>query len=47
MDPILAMADALPEAQGLGEAARVTEQNYSELLDKIQKFKDDNPRQVE
>ncbi len=47
MDPILAMADALPEAQGLGDAARVTEQNYSELLDKIQKFKDDNPRQVE
>jgi hypothetical protein len=47
MDPILAMADALPEAQGLGEAARVTEQNYSELLEKIQKFKDDNPRQVE
>jgi len=47
MDPILAMAEALPEAKGLGEAARVTERNYTELLDKIQKFKDENPGQVE
>ena len=47
MDPILAMAEALPEAKGLGEAARVTERNYTELLDKIQKFKDENPGEVE
>ena len=47
MDPILAMAEALPEAEGIGDAAKVTERNYSELLDKIQKFKDENPREVE
>ena len=47
MDPILAMAEALPEADGLTEAAKVTERNYSDLLDKIQKFKDQNPGEVE
>ena len=47
MDPILAMAEALPEAQGLNEAARVTERNYTELLDKIQKFKDSHPNEFE
>lgn len=47
MDPILAMAAALPEAKGIQDAAKVTEMNYSDLLDKIQKFKTDNPSQVE
>ena len=47
MDPILAMAEALPEARGLSDAAKVTERNYSDLLQKIQKFKDENPGNVE
>jgi hypothetical protein len=47
MDPILAMAEQLPEARGLSDAARVTERNYSDLLEKIKKFKEDNPSDVE
>jgi len=47
MDPILAMAEALPEAKGIRDAAKVTELNYSELLEKIQKFKEENPGESE
>ena len=47
MDPILAMAEKLPEARGLSDAARVTERNYSDLLEKIKKFKEDHPGDVE
>ncbi len=47
MDPILAMADALPEAKGLGSAAKLTEKNYAELLEKIQRFQNENPDEVE
>jgi hypothetical protein len=41
------MAEQLPEARGLSDAARVTERNYSDLLEKIKKFKEDNPSDVE
>jgi hypothetical protein len=47
MDPILAMAEALPEARGVGDAARITERNYSDLLEQIKKFKEENPGQSE
>ena len=47
MDPILAMADALPQAEGLESAAKLTEKNYAELLEKIQRFKEENPGEVE
>ena len=47
IDPIMALAEKLPEASGVGDAAKITERNYSELLDKIQKFKQDNPSQFD
>ena len=47
MDPILAMAEKLPEAKGINDAARVTERNYSDLLEKIKKFKEDHPGEIE
>ena len=43
MDPILALAEALPQAEGIGKAAQLTEENYAELLNKIQQFKEEHP----
>ena len=47
VDPIMALADSIPGAKGLESAAKATEQNYDELLQKIQKFKDENPEEIE
>ena len=45
MEPILKLAEVFPQAEGLRQAADVTEANYEELLEKIQRFEADNPEQ--
>jgi hypothetical protein len=47
MEPILAISESLPAGKGLSDAAKATEKNYSELLDKILKFEDENPDELE
>ena len=47
IDPIMALAEKLPEASGVGDAAKITERNYAELLDKIRQFKQENPSQFD
>ena len=47
MEPILRLSDALPEADGLKEAAIATQQNYEHLIDKIAKVKTETEVEVE
>ena len=42
MEPILQVAEQIPEAEGLKKAALSTEANYEKLMGKIEKFKDEN-----
>jgi len=35
MDPILKLAEVFPEAEGLREAAKATQQNYDKLIQQI------------
>ena len=35
MEPILKLAEAFPEAEGLREAAKATQQNYDKLIKQI------------
>ena len=47
MEPILKLAEVFPQADGLRQAADVTESNYAELLEKIQRFERDHPDEHE
>ncbi len=47
MEPILRIAEQVPAADGLRKAALATEENYHQILDKIQKFKPEDQDEPE
>ena len=47
MDPILKLSQAFPEAEHLKVAAQITDKNYRQILNLIEKFNELDPDEVE